>query len=146
MKTLASLTLLFTLHYGFSQEQYSSYGEKISAEDLQPLTSLSDMSTTDALNIKIQANVSQVCQMKGCWMILDAVDNIPIRVTFKDYGFFVPKDIAGKDVIVRGIVSKTTLSEAAAKHYAADAGQQYDSDKEYVEYAFEADGVLVSQE
>ena len=66
-----------------------------------------------------------------------------VKWTFKDYGFFVPKDISGKDVIVSGIVSKVVLAPDVAEHYAEDAGEEYDSTKTYVEYAFLADGVLV---
>lgn len=145
-KYFASTLLLFALCYGFAQKAYDSYGEKITTESLTTADVLADLSASDTLSMKMQGKVAEVCQMKGCWMVLDAVDGIPVRVTFKDYGFFVPKDISGRDVIVRGVVSKTTLSEEAAKHYAEDAGQTYDPNKEYIEYAFEADGVLVSQE
>jgi hypothetical protein len=146
MKFIMSIALIFSFIAGYSQAKYDSYGEKITSENIQSASQLTTLGKTDTVALKIKANVSEVCQMKGCWMVLDAVNGIPVRVTFKDYGFFVPKDIAGRDVIVQGIVSKTTLSEEAAKHYAEDAGQAYDPQKEYVEYAFEAEGVLVSQE
>lgn len=128
------------------QSKYESFGNKITSKEVAPLDRLSKLSESDTLEMKISANVAEVCQAKGCWMTLNAVDGIPIRVTFKDYGFFVPKDIAGRNVIVNGKVSRTTLSEEAAKHYAEDAGQSYDPSKSYIEYAFVADGVLVSQE
>ena len=128
------------------QSKYESFGNKITNKEVAPLDRLSKLSESDTLEMKISANVAEVCQAKGCWMTLNAVDGITIRVTFKDYGFFVPKDIAGRNVIVNGKVSKTTLSEEAAKHYAEDAGQSYDPSKSYIEYAFVADGVLVSQE
>jgi hypothetical protein len=40
-----------------------------------------------------------------------------IRVTFRDYAFFVPKDIAGKTVVVEGVLSRRLLSADEAKHF-----------------------------
>ena len=76
-------------------------------------------------NIKIKAKVEEVCQAKGCWMNLvsdDAPDS-PMFVKFKDYGFFVPKDIAGREVIIEGeaFVEETSVEEL--KHYAEDKGK-----------------------
>jgi hypothetical protein len=145
--TLYLLTIVsFSAFSLTAQTKYANYGSKIDDQGITSIQELSSINETDTVSMKITASVNEVCQAKGCWMTLDGVDGIPVRVTFKDYGFFVPKDIAGREVIVNGVVSKTTLSEKAAKHYAEDAGEEYDPSKEYVEYAFVADGVLVSQE
>lgn len=143
--SLILISILSVSHL-MGQVKYESYGSKIDDSSIASLDLLSDLSSADTLSMKVKAVVLEVCQSKGCWMTLASPDGTPIRVTFKDYGFFVPKDIAGKSVIVNGIVSKSKLSEKTAKHYAEDAGQEYDPSKEYVEYAFEADGVLISQE
>jgi hypothetical protein len=45
-----------------------------------------------------------------------------IRVTFQDYAFFVPKDIAGKTVVVEGVLSRRLLSADEAEHYAEESG------------------------
>ncbi len=45
-----------------------------------------------------------------------------IRVTFQDYAFFVPKDIAGKTVVVEGVLSKRSLSKDEAEHYDGESG------------------------
>jgi hypothetical protein len=51
--------------------------------------------------------VRNVCSQKGCWLEL-AVSEKPktpsCRVTFKDYGFFVPQNSAGKSAKVEGQV------------------------------------------
>ena len=44
-----------------------------------------------------------------------------MRVTFVDYSFFVPKDIAGKTVVVEGVLSRKLLSAEEAKHYAEES-------------------------
>jgi hypothetical protein len=43
-----------------------------------------------------------------------------VRVTFKDYGFFVPVDSAGASARVEGVVQVKELSEATAKHYESE--------------------------
>ena len=43
-----------------------------------------------------------------------------VRVTFKDYGFFVPLDSAGRKAKVEGVVKVAQLSEETAKHYESE--------------------------
>ena len=44
-----------------------------------------------------------------------------MRVTFKDYSFFVPKDCDGKTVRLQGVVSVEEIPEDLAKHYADES-------------------------
>lgn len=77
-------------------------------------------------SVVIEARVSQVCQKKGCFFI--AQDGATtIRVSFKDYSFFVPTDISGRDVTLVGELQRVELSEEQAAHMAADLGSA-DSD------------------
>ena len=72
----------------------------------------------------IEGTVNNVCQKKGCWMEVLAKEDLPgVRVTFKDYGFFVPKDCAGYKVRAEGKVKVTTLSKETADHYAEEGAQ-----------------------
>jgi hypothetical protein len=123
-------------------ETYQSFGEEINAEAVKPISSVADLNEGDSVEVKLEGVISEVCQMKGCWMTLEN-EATPVRVTFKDYGFFVPKDASGKKTIIRGVATKTTLSEESARHYAEDAGVAYDSTRTYTEIAFVADGVLI---
>ena len=68
--------------------------------------------------IIIEGTVNNVCQKKGCWMeVLAKKDQPGVRMTFKDYGFFVPKDAAGYKVRAEGKVKITTLGKETADHY-----------------------------
>jgi hypothetical protein len=69
--------------------------------------------------------MKQVCQKKGCFFILPAGDE-DIRVTFKDYQFFVPTDAAGSKVQLTGVFKVKEFSEEQARHYAEDAGENPD--------------------
>ncbi|MCX6139354.1 MAG: DUF4920 domain-containing protein [Candidatus Kapabacteria bacterium] len=96
--------------------------------------------------IAVSAHVREVCKKKGCWMIL-ADSGTSVRVTFKEYAFFMPKDLGGKRVVVEGVMSEEVLSEADARHYAEDAGRSAKEIERIVgdkrELTFEATGVRV---
>ncbi|MFS4494496.1 DUF4920 domain-containing protein [Maribacter sp. 2308TA10-17] len=105
------------------------------------------MKTSDTLQTKFVATVTEVCQSKGCWMKLQLEDGQETMVRFKDYGFFMPKDIKGKEVIVNGLAFVEEMSIKDQKHYAEDAGKSADEIAKITEakksLGFEADGVLL---
>jgi len=75
----------------------------------------------DGKTIAVEGKVRRACEKKGCWMELAASDKGPgMRVTFKDYGFFVPLDSAGATAKVEGTVKVAELTEANAKHLQAE--------------------------
>ncbi len=97
-------------------------------------------------SVRTEGVVSAVCTQKGCWMTLgDPAKSV--RVTFKDYGFFVPKDIAGARVVVEGVFNVETIPEATAKHYAGETpGGKPDAVKgEQKELSFVASGVELTR-
>jgi len=86
----------------------------------------SQLETADSVMVVMRAKVGEVCQAKGCWMnIVDAAGTAEgeMFVQFQDYGFFMPKDIAGREVIVEGKAYKQETSVEELKHYAEDAGK-----------------------
>ena len=99
-------------------------------------------------NTKLKAKVIDVCQMKGCWMKLDIGNEKEIMVNFKDYSFFVPKNIIGKNVIVSGNAFKRNMSTEELKHYARDRGESESAISLIVEpkeiYSLTAKGVVLS--
>ena len=77
----------------------------------------------DGKTVLVEGTVRKACERKGCWMELaaDTQDKSPgVRVTFKDYGFFVPLDAAGSAAKVEGTVKVAVLEEKMAKHYASE--------------------------
>lgn len=73
--------------------------------------------------VKIQGEVTEVCQAKGCWMILVDGDTYA-RVTFEDYGYFVPIETSMQRTVIFGQLSEHVLSGEQAAHFAQDAGAQ----------------------
>lgn len=125
----------------------SKFGAEITEEGSIALTSLTEKMTTDSLDVKVEGKIIEVCQMKGCWMKLDMGNNQTMTVRFKDYGFFVPKDAAGKMAVIDGFAKKSVTSVEMLKHYAEDGGKtqaQIDSIIAPKEgYTFEAVGVII---
>ena len=79
-------------------------------------------------------------------MKLDMGDGKVVRVTFKDYGFFMPLDATG-EVVVNGKAYVAETSVDDLKHYAEDAGKTVEEIAEITSpertFSFEADGVLL---
>jgi len=72
-------------------------------------------------SVRVEARISQVCQKKGCFMIATAGDHA-VRISFRDYSFFVPTDTGGKTVTLTGTLIERVLSEEQAAHFRQDAG------------------------
>ncbi|NNE29461.1 MAG: DUF4920 domain-containing protein [Saprospiraceae bacterium] len=135
MRILVLLFAAFVLH-SCGQEQASTeeaiihsgpeyFGEKIETAGAVSLAQLHEkLAGKDSVNITLQATVESVCQAKGCWMNLVGGDSVngEIFVKFKDYGFFMPMDIAGQEVVLDGIAYKELTSVDELRHYAEDAG------------------------
>ena len=70
-----------------------------------------------------------------------------MKVRFKNYGFFVPKDAGGKTAIMQGKAYLDTLSVKELRHYAEDGGKTEAEiaaiTEPKVEYTFMASGVLI---
>ena len=56
-------------------------------------------------------------------MKLDIGNNETMRVTFKDYGFFVPKNLDGETAIIDGYAVVDTTDVDMLRHLAHDAGK-----------------------
>jgi|TARA_R110000782_G_scaffold259894_1_gene350871 hypothetical protein len=104
----------------------------------------------DSLYTKLIAPINEVCAKKGCWMTINLGEDKDMRVTFKDYDFFVPKDAAGRFAIVQGFAKIDTTSVATLKHYLEDAEasqEEIDAVTEpEINYSFEAEGVIIKEE
>lgn len=124
------------------------YGDSIKNDKLLQLASIqTEMKGESKKEMKIRGFVKEVCQEKGCWMTMNLDQGDEMRVTFKDYKFFVPKDMSGKEVVLDGFVYIDTVSVEKQQHYANDAGKSpaeiaaITSPK--TQLAFEAKGVVV---
>ena len=98
--------------------------------------------------VKVEGTVEAVCQMKGCWMNMKLANGEDMRIRFKDYGFFVPKDASGKTAVIEGAAYYTTTSVEDLRHYAEDAGMSEEEAERTItepkkSIEFEATGVII---
>jgi len=77
----------------------------------------------DGKTVLVEGVVRRACSQMGCWMELAPSEGgAGMRVTFKDYGFFVPTDSAGAKARVQGTLKVAELSAAQAEHLRAEGG------------------------
>tara|TARA_R110002051_G_scaffold287288_1_gene349974 strand:- start:1863 stop:2366 length:504 start_codon:yes stop_codon:yes gene_type:complete len=165
MKRINILLVFFILIYACKEQNKDKTEEVIIANtadfssfgsEIDPIGSLKsdemtekyqNLAVSDTIKTKFSAIVTDVCQAKGCWMKLKLEDGSEAMVKFKDYEFFMPKDISGKEVIVNGLAFIEEMSVDEQKHYAEDGGESEEAIAAITTpkktYRFEADGVLV---
>ena len=131
---------IYDLEFTFSK---ISENKAITVEKLK-----SDLKTTNkAENISVKGIVTDVCPKKGCWVTVKTEDGSSFFVKMKDYAFFVPTALKGKNVVLEGTAEKKITSVDELKHYAKDAKKskaEIDAiNKPKEEIRFMADGIKV---
>ncbi len=131
---------------------YSTFGEEITAEGIVSYEEFkSKLESSDTVKVKLAGNIDKTCTVKGCWMKVNVTENEePMHITFKDYGFFVPKEgMENKAAIFEGIAYMDTISVDMLRHYAEDEGlslEEIEAIKEpEITVTFEASGVLIAK-
>lgn len=124
--------------YGATLEENSAVGtsEMISAVE-----------TSGTFTGKIAGEIKEVCTNKGCWFTMDLANGEPMRVTFKDYGFFIPTNSQGFPIILEGVATMTETDVETLKHFAEDQGKSKAEVDAIIapkrEITFEATGVMI---
>ncbi|MDH7444474.1 DUF4920 domain-containing protein [Aquimarina sp. 2201CG14-23] len=134
-------------------QEYNNFGGAVSSDKIYYKNVIAEkyqnLEEGDTIDIAFASTVNDVCKAKGCWMKVALDNGQETMVKFKDYGFFVPKDIEKDSVIVQGkaYVSETSVEEL--RHLASDAGK---TEAEIAAittpkktFSFMAEGVLVKQ-
>ena len=130
-----------------SAEKGITYGAGTSADGAISVNELDKKLKDNKYEGKITGKVVEVCQEKGCWMKIEKADGEKLMVKFKDYGYFMPMDIVGKEVVLEGEATIKEVSVKQQQHYAKDAGKSEEEIKKITkskkEVQFVAKGVLV---
>ena len=120
MRKLAVLLLCAAAAAGCATSQ--TYGAKTALDAPALPLARALVPSNVGKTIALQGKVADVCQMKGCWMVLTDGTRA-VRTTFRDYGFFVPKDLAGRNVVAEGVLARETVDEDTRRHYAEESKQ-----------------------
>ncbi|MEM1137575.1 MAG: DUF4920 domain-containing protein [Bacteroidota bacterium] len=143
------LIFLFLVLVACQKNSGTLIGEQVDTKVAFDLVALESKISTESVieDVVVTGTVSDVCKAKGCWMKLTRENGEDMRVTFKDYALFMPKDIVGKEVAIHGIASQKEISIADLQHYAKDAGKSKEEitsiNSPQIELSFEADGVVI---
>ena len=148
MKKELLFLLILLAPWTTNAQTTKSFGKEINDKKAIAASALQEkMGVKETLETKVTGTVESVCQVKGCWMKVKMSDGETMRVMFKDYAFFVPKDLAGKTVVFEGEAQKKIVPVEHLQHYAADAGKTKEEIAKITEpkneLTFIADGVLV---
>lgn len=124
------------------------YGEKFDTNGYKDVKDLPALFAQNGnATYVVSGKMNECCQKKGCWMTLDMGEQSPMRVTFRDYGFFMPLNSAGRTLIMSGIAMNDTTSVEVLRHYAEDAGKSKEEieaiTEPEIELVFEATGVYI---
>ena len=125
------------------------YGEKFVVKKPMTVQALSKkLKVKNDINGQVKGKVLAVCENKGCWLTMELPDKTTMRVKFKYYGFFVPMELTGKEVILNGNSKIKIVSVSEQKHFAEDAKKSQSEidaiQKPLKQINFEATGVIVN--
>jgi hypothetical protein len=135
-----------------NQTNYVVFGEEINTDGIISYEDFAQqLSLEDTVSVKLAGKIDKTCTVKGCWMKVN-VDGSeePMHITFKDYGFFVPKEgMEDHETVFEGIAYVDTISVDMLRHYAEDEGQSAEEiaaiNEPEVVVTFEASGVLIAE-
>jgi hypothetical protein len=102
-----------------------TYGQPLAAAETLPITTL--VARPDGYAgkaVTVEGSVRSACTNRGCWLELAEgapggaarKDTPGCRVTFKDYGFFIPTNSAGARAKVQGTFELATVSAERVRH------------------------------
>ena len=110
------------------------FGQPLSGNAATPLSAV--VKNPDAFagkSVLVDGKVRAACTRKGCWMELaPGIDKGTqgCRVTFENYGFFVPTDSAGAAARVEGVLSIRSVSAAEVAHLESEGASFDHKDKD----------------
>lgn len=95
--------------------------------------------------VVVEGVVAAACDRKGCWMQLSDGGRA-VRVTFKDYAFFVPLESKGMKARAEGVTVLKTLTKKEADHLEEEGAKlNRNADGTAREVSFVASGVELTR-
>jgi hypothetical protein len=127
-----------------------NFGANITTEGAKPFETVFEelKKNPKGVNTLLTGKISDVCQNKGCWMQVETADKKQsLHITFKDYGFFVPKDASGKNAFFKGVAKYDTITVEDLKKMAKEEGKSEAEIKKItkpeINVSFVAEGVVI---
>ncbi|SOD19901.1 DUF4920 domain-containing protein [Pedobacter xixiisoli] len=150
-KIVLSLVFCAFASFAFAQDKVEGqvFGEGVTKGNIISATEVnSKLGAATKADMKVEGEVVNVCKKKGCFMTVKISDKETMFVKFKDYGFFMPKDMApGTKVVIDGFAERKVTSVEDLQHYAKDAKKSEEEIAKITEpkkeIVFEAKGAVI---
>ena len=150
-KLILSLAFCALATFGFAQEKVEgqSFGEGVTKGNIISANEVNaKLGKETKAEMKVEGEVVNVCKKKGCFMNVKISDKETMFVKFKDYGFFMPKDMApGTKVVIDGFAERKVTSVEDLQPYAKDAKKSPEEIAKITEpkkeIVFEAKGAVI---
>jgi hypothetical protein len=125
-----------------------NYGDVVTDDQvLTPAEMVAQVENKGSFEGKILGEIKEICTKKGCWFSMDLPNGNSMRVTFKDYGFFLPTNSQGFPIVMEGVATLTETDVESLRHFAEDQGKSKEEVEAIIEpkreITFEATGVLI---
>lgn len=125
-----------------------NYGNILQGEEISSTAEMiSRVESSGEFSGIIAGEIKEVCTKKGCWFSMDLPNGETMRVTFKDYGFFLPTNSQGFPIVMEGVATLTETDVETLRHYAEDQGKSKEEVEAITEperkISFEATGVKI---
>ncbi|GAB2491454.1 DUF4920 domain-containing protein [Arenimonas alkanexedens] len=125
MKTMLGLLMMCAAPVAMA----ANYGERMPVgEAVSIAAAAADPAAHANAPAKFSGRITQVCQKKGCWVVLED-EGSSARVMAKDHGFEVPKDASGR-AIAFGQMELEPITEEHARHLVEDDGAAPPAERE----------------
>ena len=134
MKHTLLLFVISLFSFACTAQDKTTYGKDFKAEKTMTLADLTKTLKDGETEVVVTGTITSSCSKKGCWMTMSVPNQEDVRVTFKDYKFFVPTEgLEGKTAIVKGLAKMQTTDVATLQHLAEDAGKSKEEIAEITE-------------
>ena len=133
-RRFAVATIMVLLCSPLAAATVRSFGEPLSA-DLEVTaiaTIVADPDPWVGKRVRIEGEVSGVCQKQGCWLELASPENTALRVKVDDGVIVFPQDAVGRRATAEGEVEILELTREKytswLEHLAEETGEEFNPD------------------
>ena len=130
--------------------EYEIYGDSTLTPDgaIPASELLAYLGDKPEVEVKVAGTIDEVCQKKGCWMSVEVDNGESMHVSY-NYEFLLPKNCAGKEMVMKGYAFYDTIPVKHLKHLAEDAGKSEEEIAQITEpkstLSFLATGVMIKK-
>ena len=132
MKKFSVLFVLLVLLTSSLQAEEGSYGAGLTIDETIPVSLL--LANPDRYlgqKVRVEGTVTEVCQMKGCWMEIEESPKAKIRVKVDDGVMVFPVTSKGKLAVAEGTVEAIPMTKEQyigwLEHLAEERGETFNA-------------------